>query len=125
MVYVAPGEAPNAAVVDAGELALRHGSDTLRIPLIASEAYRVVLWQLPAGGAPHPPHRHLKSDETMVVLKGHAEFVVEGRATQAGPGSVCYAPRDVEHTIHVTGPEPLIWLAVVAPNVLDDAEEVG
>ena len=125
MPYVSSEEAPNKPVANLTEMSLEWRSASRRMPIVGSDTCRVVLWQLAPGQDPHPPHRHSQSDEVMIVLSGHGEFQVgDTPEFLAGPMSVVFAPRGVPHTVHVPGPEPLLWLTVVAPNVKDADEEV-
>ena len=41
----------------------------------------------------------------------------------AGPGCLVFVPRGVRHRIQGAGPEPLVWLSIVTPN-LDSPDEV-
>ncbi len=55
--------------------------------------------ELPPGGAPHPPHKHVH-EEMFVVLTGQVDFTVNGVTTRLTPGSVGYAASMDEHGVH-------------------------
>jgi mannose-6-phosphate isomerase-like protein (cupin superfamily) len=44
---------------------------------------------LPGGGPPHPPHRHVH-EELLLVREGELEVVLNGQWTRLGPGSCAY-----------------------------------
>jgi quercetin dioxygenase-like cupin family protein len=57
---------------------------------------------LRAGEVPHAPHRH--SDEEIIVVKeGTMEVTVNGVATRAGPGSICFFASNDEHGMKNVG----------------------
>lgn len=55
--------------------------------------------ELPPGGSPHPPHRHVH-EEMFAVLIGQVDFTVNGQTTRLGPGSIGFAASNDEHGIH-------------------------
>jgi mannose-6-phosphate isomerase-like protein (cupin superfamily) len=87
-----------------------------RVPLIASDDFRVILLEMAPGDEPHRPHRHPRADEVLIVMEGRGCFTIGDEDHVAGPGSVVYAPRGVRHRIQTPGPEKLVWLSVVVPN---------
>ncbi len=128
MPYVSVDEALNAAVVDTSETAVGTPLDGQRLPLVASDALRIVRWRLGPGEEPHRPHIHPGGDEAMIVVDGLGLFTVgDDPEFAAGPWSLIYVPRGVIHRIRVPGPGSLVWLSVVAPNAddPDEAVEVG
>ena len=52
--------------------------------------------ELPAGGAPHPPHHHVH-EEMMLIREGTMEVTIDGRVTRLDPGSVAYVASNQEH----------------------------
>ncbi len=52
--------------------------------------------ELPAGEAPHPPHRHVH-EEMLLIREGLLEITIEGKSTRLGPGSVAYLASNREH----------------------------
>jgi quercetin dioxygenase-like cupin family protein len=54
--------------------------------------------ELPPGGAPHPPHRHIH-EEMFVVLVGSVDFMVNGVTTRLTPGSAGFAASNDLHGI--------------------------
>jgi len=54
--------------------------------------------ELPPGGAPHPPHRHLH-EEMIVVLEGLVEFVVNDATSRLGPCSAAIAASNDLHGV--------------------------
>lgn len=52
--------------------------------------------ELPAGGAPHPPHHHVH-EETIMIHEGTLEVTISGRSARLGPGSVAYVASGEEH----------------------------
>lgn len=67
------------------------------------------------GPPPHVQHRH---DEAFWVLEGGYEFVIEGRATRVGAGSLIYVPRGKLHTHKNMGEEPGRMLIIQTPGGL-------
>lgn len=125
MPYVSVDEALNATVVDPGETAVGSPTDGRRLPLVASDTLRIVRWRLGPGEEPHRPHIHHGADEAMIVVGGLGVFTVDGEPEfTAGPWSLIYVRRGVVHGIRVPGPEPLVWLSIVAPNADDPDEAV-
>jgi quercetin dioxygenase-like cupin family protein len=115
--YVSVDEALNAIVVDPSGSGSGSSPDGRRLPLVASDALRIVRWELGPGEEPHRPHIHPGGDEAMIVIAGLGLFTVgDDPEFSAGPWSLIYAPRGVVHGIRVPGPGPLVWLSVVAPN---------
>ncbi|MSV28169.1 MAG: cupin domain-containing protein [Bryobacterales bacterium] len=51
---------------------------------------------LPAGGAPHPPHHH-EHEEMVMIREGTLEVTISGKKSTLGPGSVIYAASNEEH----------------------------
>jgi len=81
-----PGNANKTRAVFKGDL--HHG-----FPLEVHET------ELPPGGAPHPPHKHVH-EEMFVVLVGAVDFTVNGATTRLTPGSVGFAASMDEHGLH-------------------------
>jgi quercetin dioxygenase-like cupin family protein len=54
------------------------------------------LTELPAGGAPHPPHRH-EHVEMILVQQGTMEVTIEGKTSRIGPGGLAYVASNEEH----------------------------
>ena len=64
--------------------------------------------RLNPGQEPHPPHSH-PEEEILLVTEGEGEISVDGKITQAAPGSMMYTAADRLHGIRNTGGEPLLF----------------
>jgi quercetin dioxygenase-like cupin family protein len=51
------------------------------------------------------PHRHRNEDETIHILEGAFEFMLEGQAHRLGPGDTVHVPRGSVHGIQNVGTE--------------------
>lgn len=123
MPHVPDDEAINAPLVGLDDVVRDARPGALRMALVGSEAVRIVLLRLAPGHEPHPPHRHPGADEVMLVQQGHGRFTVgDEPAFLAGPNSLVYVPRNVVHRIEIPGPESLVCLSIVTPN-LDAPDE--
>lgn len=69
------------------------------------------------GYAP-PVHRHLKADETFLVLEGELRAEVDGQSYTAGPGGAVFLPRLLVHSFIVTSPEAH-YLTMHTPSGFD------
>jgi mannose-6-phosphate isomerase-like protein (cupin superfamily) len=58
--------------------------------------------ELPPGGAPHPPHHHVR-EEMILIREGIMEVTIAGRSAKLGPGSVAYVASNEEHGWHNAG----------------------
>lgn len=65
------------------------------------------------------PHRHRDHDETIHVVEGTFEFVLEGRTRQLGPGDTAHVPRGSAHDIRNTGDAPGKRVLVFTPGGLE------
>ena len=65
-----------------------------------------------APGAAIPYHRHANADETIFVLEGTAEMVVDGHRFTAGPDDTVLAPRGLGHSVRNAGDAPLKFIAI-------------
>ena len=63
------------------------------------------------GTATHPPHAH-DVDEFFFVLKGTAEFLLDGKTAVAGAYSSFYCPSNVPHGISNAGDNELKYLVI-------------
>jgi mannose-6-phosphate isomerase-like protein (cupin superfamily) len=63
-------------------------------------------------GVEIPYHRHPNADETMFIVEGRAEMVVDGKRFSAGPGDAVLAPRGLGHTVRNSGDVPLKFIAI-------------
>lgn len=61
--------------------------------------------------ATHPPHRH-EGHEFFFVLKGKAEFFLEGRKRVVGPQTALYCPPGSLHGIANAGDDELQYLVI-------------
>ena len=67
--------------------------------------------ELPPGGAPHAPHRHVH-EEMFVVLVGNVDFFLNGATTTLGPGSVGFAAGGDEHGLRNSGNNNCRYLVI-------------
>ena len=52
-------------------------------------------------------HSHDLGHEIFLVLRGKAEFQIDGQADVVGPGQLCVALADEIHSVRVVGEEPM------------------
>ena len=78
-------------------------------------------------GAGSPPHVHHREDESFYVLGGQYEFLLEGSALRAGPGSLLYVPKGIMHVHKNIGEGVAKMLVTQTPGGLYEFffEEVG
>lgn len=72
-------------------------------------------------GAVVPPHTHTREDETLFILEGSLEVVVNDVVRQTKPGEHVFMPRGGVHTFRVTGAEPARVLVMFTPGGLEGA----
>ena len=116
MPYVSPAEALNRMAVAIPALRRKTGPPPWRVPIVATADLRVVLiaWE---PGFRTVPHVHPRADEVFHVLRGRALFRIGSAEPRVvGPGTILLAPHGTWHDIAVTGEEPLLLLAALAPN---------
>ena len=70
--------------------------------------------RMPPGRA-HQFHRHPAMEEIIYVLSGTAEQWVDREKRTLRAGDSAHIPRDVVHGTYNVGPEPLVFLAILAP----------
>jgi quercetin dioxygenase-like cupin family protein len=67
--------------------------------------------ELPAGLAPHAPHRHIH-EEILFVRDGQVEITIAGRKTMLGPGSAAYIASNDEHGWRNAGATPAFYFVL-------------
>lgn len=86
---------------------------------VASEetggALSVVEETTPPGGGP-PPHAQAAEAETIYVLEGEVEFMLDGATIGGSVGSCVHLPKGAMHTFKNVGASPSKVLAVITPG---------
>ena len=122
MPFVPPADALNARVTKVPSGALEH-EGLYRVPLVASDAMRLILLEMPAGYRTIP-HRHPGAGELFYILSGSATFTIgDAEPIAAAAGDLLFARVDEVHTIEA-GSSGLRFLAGVGPNEDRPDEEV-
>jgi len=67
--------------------------------------------ELPAGTAPHPPHKHVH-EELLFVREGEMEVTIDGRTTRLGPGSCAYLASNDLHGYRNPGAAPVKYFVL-------------
>jgi quercetin dioxygenase-like cupin family protein len=82
--------------------------DTLTATLAKLEMHETTV---PAGGAPHAPHRHIH-EELLVIRTGTME-VLQGTTTRvAGPGAIVFMASNEWHGLKNPGTTPATYLVI-------------
>jgi mannose-6-phosphate isomerase-like protein (cupin superfamily) len=85
----------------------------LRREVVAGPEAHVDVVMVPPGGE-IGAETHADADETLLVLAGAGEAVVDGERLPVRAGSVVYIPRGTRHNVHNRGPATLRLYAVHA-----------
>lgn len=108
---------------------------TTRLGSAATADALAVLEHRGRNGYSSPLHRHLRDDETFLVLDGRVELVADGEEHVAHAGSTIFLPRHTVHgfvvasptarflTVHNPGGFDRFTNQVGSPAVLDAADE--
>ncbi|WP_194923916.1 cupin domain-containing protein [Catenulispora pinisilvae] len=77
--------------------------------------WEAIEWaSIPPGGL-SGEHRHTRTEELYYVLAGEGEFLVNGEAVYASPGSLLLTGRGAVHGLRNLGPDSLDWLVIEVP----------
>jgi len=83
----------------------------VRGTLATGEAVAVHESTQPAGAVPNPPHR-IQHSELIVVREGTLEFLHDGIAERASPGSVIYVAFGTLHSVKNVGDGPAQYVVI-------------
>ena len=89
----------------------------VRLRLVESPHIRAYVLSYPDNQYLHR-HAHRESDEVFCVMRGSAEFTVEGSTQHVEAGEIIVISPGEFHQI-TTGADSVVMVAIVAPNVGD------
>lgn len=108
---LAPGAVPRHGVMGTDVEVLLGGEDT---------ADRLAVCRITARpGDGVPMHRHIREDETFLIIDGHLRVTVGERDEVVGPGAVAFLPQDQSHSWWVAGDAPATFYVLGTPAGLD------
>ena len=119
IAHTPPGEGRSQWVL--GEL-VRHKTTSEQ----TGGAYSLFEVETPPGSGP-PPHVQHREDESLYVLEGEYEFLIEGRTIRASAGALIYVPKGTLHAHKNVGVGVGRLLATQTPGGLYERfiEEAG
>ena len=62
-------------------------------------------------------HSHDLGHEIFLILEGRVEFEIDGETEELGPGQMCVALADQQHTVRVLADEPMTMYLSVTPHI--------
>ena len=68
-------------------------------------------------GSEVKPHFHKTHDETVYVIKGSGQMLINGKWIDVKPGSVHFNPMNKVHSTRNTGKEPLVVFSIWTPSM--------
>ncbi len=89
-----------------------------RVGLTDSKLLQLVRVTMPPGRS-HAFHRHPAMEELVYVLTGRAEQWVGREKRVLGPGELAHVPTDEVHGTYNVFNEPVVFLAILSPAVID------
>ncbi len=89
------------------DLPVHHGKTNTSRPVLEGlthEDCRIEMHEsdLAPGNMPHPPHHH-RHEEMFMIRQGTLEFIINGKKSKAGPGSVALIASNDEHGVRNAG----------------------
>ena len=75
----------------------------------------VHLNRLRPGGAPGHIHRHTRSDNVYIVVRGVGRLTIAGATHRIGAEDVVYIPAGLSHGLANDGPDELVLYEIYAP----------
>ena len=63
------------------------------------------------------PHIHKTHDETVYVIKGTAQMLINDKWFDIKPGSLHFNPKGKVHSVKNTGNEPMVILSIFTPGM--------
>jgi quercetin dioxygenase-like cupin family protein len=91
-----------------------------RSGLTDAKLLQLVRVTMPAGKA-HAFHRHPHMEELVYVVSGRAEQWIGREQRILGPGELAHVPIDEVHGTYNVFAEPVVFLAILSPAVIDGA----
>jgi uncharacterized cupin superfamily protein len=93
--------------------AIHHGLVKLAGAELGVESFGMQVLDIPPGFSDYPEHDHAHDgqEEVYAVLRGHADFVVDGEEVPVGAGQLIRVEPDSRRTVH-PGPEGVRILAL-------------
>ena len=74
--------------------------------------WEAVEWaQIPPGGI-SGEHRHSRTEEIYFIISGRGEILLDGVATEVGPGDVVLTGIGTTHGLRAVGDEGVSWLVI-------------
>jgi quercetin dioxygenase-like cupin family protein len=70
-----------------------------------------------AEGAEVKPHFHKTHDETVYVIKGSGQMLVNDKWIDVKPGTVHFNPMNKVHSTRNTGKDPLVIFSIFTPSM--------
>jgi quercetin dioxygenase-like cupin family protein len=120
MPYVNPKDANNKLIDNIKSLTAKNDSPPWRECMIATPQLRLLLLCWPPKFI-FQKHHHPRADETFIILEGQVKVTLNNNTPiTARKNDVFYAEKGISHDMIVVGNKPLLMIAIVSPNEVDD-----
>jgi quercetin dioxygenase-like cupin family protein len=92
------------------------GEKIQMINVAQTDAVGVLIIRLLQGGE-KKPHYHKTHEETVYVIKGSGQMLVNDKWAELKPGTIHFNPRNAVHAVKNTAEEPLVAVSVFTPSM--------
>ncbi len=96
----------------AKQVKVSEGQDIARLPLGQTDHATLLAVAI---RTQEQPHRHLKSDLLVIMLRGQGRMTVGNRTETVKAGDIVFVPKGVPHFFVNTDREPSVALAIFTP----------
>ncbi len=95
---------------------MKAGENMQMIKVAQTDAVSVLIIKALQGGEVKP-HYHKTHEETVYVIKGSGQMLVNDKWVDLKAGTIHFNPMNAVHSVKNTGEEPLVVLSVFTPSM--------
>ena len=95
---------------------LKAGEKIQMINVAQTDAVGVLIIRVLQGGEVKP-HYHKAHEETVYVIKGSGQMLVNDKWAELKPGTIHFNPKNAVHAVKNTAEEPLVAVSVFTPSM--------